>query len=657
MARYLTKSRFKLALECPTKLFYTGKKEYVNTKLEDDFLLALAEGGFQVGELAKLYYPGGINVDQIDHDEALLKTEDLLANQNVVIFEGAFRYRNLFVRADVVVRTGNNLQLIEVKSKTYDPTSDKFIGARGGITSEWKPYIFDVAYQKYVLAKAHPELKVTAYLCLVDKSQKATIEGLNQLFLLYRDGERSKVKIRENTNIHTIGNKILTEVNVDEIADRIINNEFLPDEKFHTFEEIVHYYSDSYEKDEKITPVVLGKCKSCEFKAIQIEMSDGYKSGFHECWQNSLSLTEEDFKKPLILDIWDFRKKDELIRSGKYFMGDITKADLEGKSGKKQQQVAGLSRIDRQFLQVDKAKTGDNSHYLDIEGLRSEMANWKYPLHFIDFETTAVAIPFNSGRRPYEQIAFQFSHHTVHENGTIAHSNEWINMGKGVFPNFQFVRELQKALANDQGSIFRYANHENSILTTIYSQLQESSEPDKEILCDWIKTITKSKSDSAEKWEGTRNMIDLLEMVKKYYYHPLTNGSNSLKYVLPAILNASSFLKEKYSNPVYGTEIRSHNYKSQSWITFDSNGYVVNPYKLLPPINFGYDNELLDTIVIDEDAGIADGGAAMIAYARMQFTEMSDDERERISKALLRYCELDTLAMVMLWEAWNNWCS
>jgi len=657
MARYLTKSRFKLALECPTKLFYTGKKEYINTKLEDDFLMALAEGGFQVGELAKLYYPGGINIDQIDHDEALRVTEDLLAGENVVIFEGAFKYRNLFVRADVVIKKGNSLQLIEVKSKTYDPTSDKFIGARGGITSEWRSYIFDVAYQKYVLANAHPEFKVTAYLCLADKTQKATIDGLNQMFLLYRDGERTKVRIKENSGIHTIGNKILIEVNVDEIANRIINNEFLPDENSQTFEEVVQFYSDSYEKDKKITPVVLGKCRSCEFKAVQEDMIKGYKSGFHECWQNSSSFKEEDFNKPLILDIWDFRKKDELIRSGKYFMEDVTKTDLEGKSGKKQQQMAGLSRVDRQFLQVEKAKNGDSSHYIDIDGLRSEMANWKYPLHFIDFETTAVAIPFNSGRRPYEQIAFQFSHHTVHENGTIEHSNEWINMKEGIFPNFQFVRELKKALADDQGSVFRYANHENSVLNTIYIQLQESSEPDKQVLCEWIKTITKSKTDSTEKWEGARNMIDLLEIVKKYYYHPLTNGSNSLKYVLPAILNASNYLKEKYSKPIYGTEIKSHNYKNQSWITFDSNRLVVNPYKLLPPINFGYDNELLDTIVIDEDAGIADGGAAMIAYARMQFTEMSDEERERISKALLRYCELDTLAMVMLWEAWNNWCS
>ena len=46
--RYLTKSRFKMALECPTKLFYTAKKNYANQKMDDPFLLALADGGFQM---------------------------------------------------------------------------------------------------------------------------------------------------------------------------------------------------------------------------------------------------------------------------------------------------------------------------------------------------------------------------------------------------------------------------------------------------------------------------------------------------------------------------------------------------------------------------------------------------------------------------------
>ncbi len=47
--RPLTKSRFKLALDCPTKLYYTGKEEYENKQEEDSFLEALAEGGYQVG--------------------------------------------------------------------------------------------------------------------------------------------------------------------------------------------------------------------------------------------------------------------------------------------------------------------------------------------------------------------------------------------------------------------------------------------------------------------------------------------------------------------------------------------------------------------------------------------------------------------------------
>jgi len=43
-----------------------------------------------------------------------------------------------------------------------------------------------------------------------------------------------------------------------------------------------------------------------------------------------------------------------------------------------------------------------------------------------------------------------------------------------------------------------------------------------------------------------------------------------------------------------------------------------------------------------------------MAYARMQFSEMTDFERESYKNALLRYCELDTLAMVMIYEHWKT---
>ncbi len=44
----------------------------------------------------------------------------------------------------------------------------------------------------------------------------------------------------------------------------------------------------------------------------------------------------------------------------------------------------------------------------------------------------------------------------------------------------------------------------------------------------------------------------------------------------------------------------------------------------------------------------------MTAYARLQFSDIPEDERKAVCQALLRYCELDTLAMVMIWEAWSD---
>jgi hypothetical protein len=53
-------------------------------------------------------------------------------------------------------------------------------------------------------------------------------------------------------------------------------------------------------------------------------------------------------------------------------------------------------------------------------------------------------------------------------------------------------------------------------------------------------------------------------------------------------------------------------------------------------------------------AGPLLGNSAMTAYAKMQFTEISDQKRRQVTDALLRYCELDTLAMVMIYEFWKS---
>ena len=68
-----------------------------------------------------------------------------------------------------------------------------------------------------------------------------------------------------------------------------------------------------------------------------------------------------------------------------------------------------------------------------------------------------------------------------------------------------------------------------------------------------------------------------------------------------------------------------------------------------------YAEDLLgETVLSNEDPDdlvIAEGGAATTAYARLQFESLNPETRIKINEALLRYCELDTLAMVMIVQA------
>jgi len=658
--RYLTKSRYKLALECPTKLFYAGKpKVYADESVDDAFLRALARGGFQVGALAQGYFPDGIEIKATDHDAAVQQTDKLLAeNDNVTIFEAAVRAGDLFVRVDVLHKSGNTLQLIEVKSKSFDPREenpffDKTALKKGihKLSADYAPYLYDVAFQTYVCGKAHPLFTIASFLMLPNKAAVTTVDGLNQHFLLKEDAGRPVVIVKPGLGPIQLGAEILVKVNVDEVV-RLIhgdkNAERGPEDRTQGLGYVaeISLFAQRYAEDQKITTPPSAHCKHCEFRA---EPGAGQRSGFDECWRSEARVKPQDLSQPFVFDIWNFRGAQKLIDAGKLFVKQLAKDDLPTKTGD-----AGLSMSERQWLQVEKAQTGSTEPFVDAAGLRASFSAWRFPLHFIDFETTMNAIPFTMGRRPYEQVAFQFSHHVVHENGRVEHADQYLNGKRGAFPNFDFVRALKGALEKDQGTIFRYAAHENTVLCQIHEQLRGSAEPDAADLMAWIRTITTSSAKSAEPWDGDRAMVDLCELVKRYYYHPLTNGSNSIKSVLPAILNASATLRARYSKPIYGGAdgIKSLNFLAWSWIELNADGSVKDPYKRLPSVYRGLDRHQLDLLLGEDE--LADGGAAMTAYAMMQFTEMTNQERALISEALLRYCELDTFAMVLLYEYWAD---
>jgi hypothetical protein len=646
--RVLSKSRFKLGLDCPNKLYYIGKPEYINSREEDPFLKALANGGYQVEELAKLHYPMGeyLSADIRDYLAQVEETRRLMEKNEVIIYEAAFLFDGLFVRTDILVKNGNHIKIIEVKAKSFEKEKTQFVGVRNPnqLDGKMKPYVLDLTFQWHVVSLCYPDALIDAYFMMADKSLKANINGLNQLFRINQKG-REIIRNSKVNSISDIGSTVLIEIKMTDLALRIRNGELECSEGVN-FLNAVEMLKNNYIEDHFAgTEISYSKCKKCEFK--KTNHTDAGRSGIEECYQHSHQKPNTDVYKPNVLDVWHFQHAgDKLLKDHTFLLEEIDENDLKIENDKK----PGMSRTQRQWLQIDKTKNSTIDPHFEMDELRIEMAQWKYPLHFIDFETSAPALPFITGMRPYENVSFQFSHHVMHEDGRVEHAGEFICVEPGVFPNFLFVTELYEQLKSDDGSIFRYSNHENTVLNHIIKQLEDSNFPTRKELIDFLLSITEVKDKQSKHIRrGERSMIDLCYIVQRFYYHPFMKGSNSLKYVLPAILNSSDYLKIKYSNTIGEINLSSRNFDAQHrWIQ-DPKDIKIDPYQSLPPVYDGKSANELDEYFGDLDE-IGNGGAAMTAYGLLQYTDMTTEQRDQLIRSLLKYCELDTLAMVMLVE-------
>jgi predicted RecB family nuclease len=144
--------------------------------------------------------------------------------------------------------------------------------------------------------------------------------------------------------------------------------------------------------------------------------------------------------------------------------------------------------------------------------LGEALRDMQYPIHFLDFETVAPAVPRYPGTRPYQTLAFQFSDHVLQRDDTIDHRTYLCREDKD--PRKEFTRALLDALGS-AGSIVIYTTYEKEIVRALASEFSEMRLPLHAAL---------------------DRMRDLHAMIKKNYYHPGFRGSFSLKSVLPALL-------------------------------------------------------------------------------------------------------------------------
>src|SRR5690606_4684391 len=172
-------------------------------------------------------------------------------------FEAGVAHANLFARIDILRKQGNQVDLIEVKAKSFDSREGvNFRGARGGIQSSMLPYLQDIAFQAFIFRKAFPELTLRCYLMMPDKSKTCTVDGLNQKFKIQRDNGRPIVSIESGMNSSSIGEPILTCVNVDELVAEILNTPLEAPGVCRPFSDVVDVWSEYYSADRKIPPAI-----------------------------------------------------------------------------------------------------------------------------------------------------------------------------------------------------------------------------------------------------------------------------------------------------------------------------------------------------------------------------------------------------------------
>ena len=526
MKKYLKKSCFLRFIKCPTSAYF-GWQGYTSKNGDDEFLAFLSEEGQAVGRAAHRLFAEGQHVGYKQPELACAQTRDLLQCENAVLFEGCLIAGQFLARPDVLIRKGDQLYLVEVKSKLgnlADHRASKMLfNCYGDIRAAWKDYVHDLAFQCQVAKRAFPNLEIIPWLLLPEQQSPATKDEISSQD---EPSTTDQIAIQERRE-----QSVLKFFNASKAVTHVSASVAQTMDKMRQVRE----------SEERPVSPLRYQCRNCEFR---LGNGRNKSDGFHECWG---ALAEPD---PHIFDLnqlyalkqQDNKQKllaDQKIQDGTTSLYSISASELHGEHS------------NRQAIQLRNQLQGQE--WIASE-LAEEIDNLQWPICFLDFETTMAAVPKHKGIRPYETLPFQFSAHVLHENGQYEH-REWLNTIDRI-STWPFVRALMKEL-DATGSVLVYTDYENRILKESLEFLSRFGNESR-IERSWIFDLLNSG-----------RILDQHEWVHRYYWAPLMGGKTSIKKVLPAVWTNNKTL---------------HNHTAFREYFERVDGRILNPYETLPSI-------------------------------------------------------------------------
>jgi hypothetical protein len=285
---------------------------------------------------------------------------------------------------------------------------------------------------------------------------------------------------------------------------------------------------------------------------------------------------------PSFYELCDEKLDCSFIRHYHPNLPECTIFDIPGLSEKKRRALLDQGIIDickvpadfeltpRQRRLVDAACSGQI--FIDADEIRRTIGELKFPLHFLDYESANLAVPYFSGTRPYQQVVFQYSLHTLREPGGIPEHRCFLSSGDNGHPSGEMAHSLAEVLAGEIGTVVVWSSFEKTRNNEIAAAFPEFG--------DFFGGLN-------------GHLFDLERIFSGHLFiHPAFRCRTSIKKVLPVLCPLHSY----------------------------------------------------------EGLAIADGTSASINWYHMITHRHPEPLSTRIHTDLLKYCELDTMAMLRIYE-------
>ncbi len=544
-----------------------------------------------------------------DTQTALKETEAWLLEDEVTICGAVIKSGPFLSRIPILKKKGEQFTIIQIHGKLRKRSqSDKIRGEEKSRTTT--SYILKAAYRTEVLRRLYPGAEFLAQFYFPQRDFKATTDSVLQKAKTARDADPDPEFIENCSRLFAMVDategvqKLISSV-PENIAHKTIAGESIADT-------LKLMESRDWSEGNILNIKIHRGCRSCDYRRRS-------PSGTEGCWSRFFVESELNNPERHVFELIGHGNEID-TNNGHYYQENVPYAD-QFASFEMVQKYGGpkITIQQRRVLQLLKAK-GESVPSLWAKPILKQLDHLEYPLHFIDFEAATYALPMNRGDGPYKPVYFQYSCHTLYENGEIKEANWLDEDSSSGHPHHRFIHSLTGVKDIYRGTIVQYSPFEVQGVRQLLAEMKRNSMKNENEI-DRLKRLLGGNSSKDNRF------YDISSLIRDAYFSSKLEGSLGLKQVLKSILK---WQKENSHN----TDKTVRIFDKEINLFPEDDTKSNNPYKQIQ----------------DDVTAIDDGENAMHAYISMKSDLLTKEESAELPEQLKRYCALDSYSMILIYK-------